>query len=349
MKDAGDSRPALTRERLARLPKAELHTHLDGCVRPATLLELADQAGVELPAATSEGIADVMLVRHARNLEEYLDRYKVTVGVLQSADALARVARELVEDAAAETIRYLEVRFCPALHAPGVSIEEALDAVCDGLRVGEQATGTITRVIACGLRTLPPSTSLAIARAAVRHRDTRVLAFDLAGGEAGHPPAAHRAAFETARDGGLRITCHAGEGAGAEYIRQALALCHAERIGHGVRLEEDPVLQTDVATRGIPLEMCLTSNVHTRTVARLDAHPFSRYLALGIPVTLNTDSRLMDRTTLTEEYWLAHTALGLDAGALRRVALHAFQHAFLEDADKAALVRRVTPELEELA
>ncbi len=338
----------LSREDLARLPKAELHTHLDGCVRPATLLALAERAGVALPAATPDGVADVMLVRHAHNLEEYLDRYKVTVSVLQSPDALARVARELVEDAAAEAIRYLEVRFCPALHAPGVSIPGALEAVLDGLRAGEQATGTIARVIACGLRTLPPATSLAIARAAVGQGDARIVAFDLAGAEAGHPPGIHREAFAAAREGGLRLTCHAGEGAGADYIHEALALCHAERIGHGVRLAEDPGLETEVATRAIPLEMCLTSNLHTRTVATLEAHPLPRYLALGIPVTLNTDSRLMDRTSLTQEYWLAHTVLGLDAAALRHVALNAFRHAFLDDGDKTALLKRVTLELEEL-
>jgi len=338
----------LTRDALRRLPKAELHTHLDGCLRPATLLELAGAAGVPLPASTPAGVADAMLVRHARSLEEYLQRYIVTVQVMQSHAALVRVARELAADAAADGIRYLEVRFCPALHAPGVTLEGALEAVLEGLAAGEAAANILTRVIACGLRTLPPDTSLRIARAAVTYRDAGVAAFDLAGAEAGHPPEAHAAAFRAARDGGLRITCHAGEAAGADYVRAAREVCGAERIGHGVRLREDAALLRSFAERAVPLEMCLTSNLHTRAVSRLEDHPAARYLADGVPVTLNTDSRLMDRTTLTDEYWIAHTVLGLDAAALARVARTAFEHAFLPDDARTALLAEVAPALEAL-
>lgn len=336
----------LTRDALRRLPKAELHTHLDGCLRPATLLELAGTSGVALAASTPAGVADAMLVRHARNLEEYLQRYIVTVRVMQSRDALMRVARELAEDAAADGIRYLEARFCPALHAPGVTLEEALEAVLEGLAAGEASTGIRARVIACGLRTLPPDTSLRIARAAVTHRDAGVAAFDLAGAEAGHPPEAHAKAFRAARDGGLRITCHAGEAAGADYVRAAREECGAERIGHGVRLREDGALLRTFADRAVPLEVCLTSNVHTRAVARLEDHPVAAYLAAGVPITLNTDSRLMDRTTLSDEYWLAHTRLGLDAAALRRIARAGFEHAFLPDDERRALQAEVTPAIE---
>jgi adenosine deaminase len=336
----------LTRDALGRLPKAELHTHLDGCLRPATLLELAGASGVALAASTPGGVADAMLVRHARNLEEYLQRYLVTGQVLQSRDALIRVARELAEDAAADGIRYLEARFCPALHAPGVTLEEALEAVLEGLAAGETSTGIRTRVIACGLRTLPPDTSLRIARAAVTYRDAGVAAFDLAGAEAGYPPEAHATAFRAARDGGLRITCHAGEAAGADYVRAAWETCGAERIGHGVRLRDDGALLRTFADRAVPLEVCLTSNVHTRAVARLEHHPVTAYLGAGVPITLNTDSRLMDRTTLTDEYWLAHTRLDLDAGALRRIALAGFEHAFLPAGQRRALLAEVTPAIE---
>jgi adenosine deaminase len=342
------SEPAgLTKETLRRLPKAELHTHLDGCLRPATLLELAAEADVPLPGTTPEAVADGMLVRHAHNLEEYLQRYVTTVRVLQSETALRRVARELVDDARAEGIRYLEIRFCPALHEPGTTIDGALEAVLAGLR--EAADRTISaRVIACGLRTLPPDTSLAIAHAAVRHRDHGVVAFDLAGSEAGHPPGAHALAFDAARAGGLRITCHAGEAAGPGYIREAIERCGAERIGHGVRLGEDPALRDKVRARGIPLEVCLTSNLHTHTVTNLAAHPAADYAAAGIPITLNTDSRLMDRTTLTDEYRIAHTVLGFDAGMLARIARAGFEHAFLPDDEKRALLAEVTPAIEAL-
>lgn len=336
----------VTRAWVAGLPKAELHTHLDGCLRPGTLLELAEEQGVRPPAPTPEGIADAMLVRDARNLDEYLERFFITVGVLRSAGALARVARELVEDAAADGIRYVEIRFCPALHGPEVGLEEAIEAVLDGLAAGERETGGIARVIACGLRTLPPATSVAIARAAGRYVGRGVVAFDLAGAEAGHPAEAHAEAFRVAARGGLRLTCHAGEAAGPASIRAALETCGAERIGHGVRLAEDPALEAEVAARGVPLEMCLTSNVHTRAVARIEAHPARRYLRLGIPVTLNTDGRLMDRITLGDEYWLAHTALGFEAAELVQVARNAFAHAFLADHEKAALLARVGPDLD---
>ena len=336
----------VTREWLARLPKAELHTHLDGSLRPTTLLDLAEAVGVRLPAPTAPALADAMLVRHARNLNEYLERYVVTVSVMRSAAALTRIARELVEDAAAESIRYLEVRFCPALHGPEVGLEETIEAVLEGLAAGERETGTIARLIACGLRTLPPATSLAIARAAMQFADRGLVAFDLAGAEAGHPAEAHAEAFRAARSGGLRITCHAGEAAGPESIRAALTACGAERIGHGVRLRDDPALEADVAARGIALEMCLTSNVHTHAVARIEEHPVRRYFDLGIPVTLNTDSRLMDRITLADEYWKAHTALGFTAPELARVARNAFGHAFLPDDERRRLLAAVTPELE---
>jgi adenosine deaminase len=336
----------VTREWLARLPKAELHTHLDGCLRPTTFLELAEAAGVRPPGTTPEAIADALLVRHARNLDEYLERYIITVSVMRSAGALARIGRELVEDAAAEGIRYLEVRFCPALHGPEVPLPQAIEAVLDGLAAGERATGTLARLIACGLRVLPPETSLAIARVATRYAGRGVVAFDLAGAEAGHPAAAHAEAFAVARRGGLRVTCHAGEAAGPESIRAALTACGAERLGHGVRLREDPALEAEVADRGIPLEMCLTSNVHTRAVRRLEDHPARRYLELGIPVTLNTDSRLMDRTTLTDELWMAHTVLGFTAEDLLRVIRNGFAHAFLPDGERRRLLAAVMPELE---
>jgi adenosine deaminase len=339
----------MTPEEVRALPKAELHTHLDGCVRPETLLELADAAGVDLRVATPQAVRDSMLVRDARDLDDYLSRYVVTVSVLRTGAALARVAQELVEDAGAENVRYLEVRFCPALHAPGVSLDGALEAVAEGLARGARATGTVARIIACGLRTLPPATSLAIARAALRHRDRGVVAFDLAGAEAGHPPEAHAEAFRVAAAGGLRITCHAGEAAGPAFIRQALGTCGAERIGHGVRLADDAALEAEVADRGIPLEMCLTSNLHTRAVSRLADHPLRRYAARGIPVTLNTDSRLMDGTTLSDEYWTAHATLGLTRSDLAVVARAAFAHAFLPDDEKRRLLAAVTPALEAFA
>lgn len=339
---------AVTRELLARLPKAELHVHLDGSLRPATMLELADAAGVTLPADSPQALADHMLVREAKNLEEYLDRFVVTLSVMQTTAALERIAYEFVTDVARENVRYVEVRYCPALHMPALSLEEAVEAPLAGLRRGEAETGTIARVIFCGLRTLPPATSLDMARAAVRYRDHGIVAFDLAGAEARHPAADHVDAFRYAAEHGLAITCHAGEGDGTASIRQAIERCHAQRIGHGVRLHEDGDLERLVRDRGIPLEMCLTSNMHTRTVPDVSRHPIRRYFDAGITVTLNTDSRLMDGVSLSDEYWKAHTRLGFDRSELERISLSAFEHAFLPEAEKRALIERVARELEEI-
>ncbi|HWP38631.1 MAG TPA: adenosine deaminase [Gemmatimonadales bacterium] len=339
----------ISRDFLHRLPKAELHVHLDGCIRPTTMIELAREQGVKLPADDPKALARAMFVRHAQSLEEYLDKYTVTLSVMQTAAALERIAYEFVVDSAAENVRYVEVRYCPALHSPALTYTRAIEASLAGLKRGEAETGTIARLIICGLRTLPPSVSLDLARAAVEYRGDGVVAFDLAGSERGHPARDHARAFEHARGHGLACTCHAGEGDGPESIRQALEICGAQRIGHGTRLHEDPALAEYVCEHGIPLEVCLTSNLHTHTVTNLANHPAAEYIRRGCQVTLNTDSRLMDATTLTDEYRVAHQKLGLEVDEVKRVALNAFRAAFLPEAEKTALLARVTAELSEVA
>ena len=340
--------PRLTKDALRRWPKAELHVHLDGALRPATMLELARAQGIRLPADTPEALAKAMLVRDAKNLEEYLQKYEITLSVLQTAQALERVAYEFVVDVAAENVRYVEVRYSPLLHRPALTLTQAIEAPLAGIRRAESETGTKVGLIVCGIRTRPPAESLELARAAADYRTAGVIAFDLAGAERGHPAREHRAAFEYAAAHGMACTCHAGEGDGPASIQQALHECGATRIGHGTRLGEDPALLEEVVARKIPLEMCLSSNVHTHTVAQVAEHPFKRYLQQGVVVTLNTDGRLTDGVTLTDEYYLAHAALGLSPDDLSRVVLNACESAFLPDYEKVALVSRVQSELEAL-
>jgi len=340
--------PRLTKEILRRWPKAELHVHLDGALRPATMLDLARQQAIRLPADTPEALAQVMLVRDAKSLEEYLQKYEITLSVLQTADALERVAYEFVVDVAAEHVRYVEVRYSPLLHRPALTLAQAIEAPLRGIRRAEAETGTKVGLIVCGIRTRPPAESLELARAAAEYRSAGVIAFDLAGAERGHPARDHRAAFEYAAAHGMACTCHAGEGDGPHSIHQALHECGARRIGHGTRLAEDPSLLDEVVQRRIPLEMCLSSNVHTHTVATVAEHPFKRYLQQGVVVTLNTDGRLTDGITLTDEYYLAHAALGLSQDELARVVLNACESAFLPEYEKVALVSRVQSELEAL-
>ena len=341
-------KPRLTKESLRRWPKAELHVHLDGALRPATMLDLARRQGIQLPADTPDALAKAMLVRHAKNLEEYLEKYQITLSVLQTAEALERVAYEFVVDKAAENVRYVEVRYSPLLHRPALTLAQAIEAPLAGIRRASAETGTKVGLIVCAMRTKPPAESLELARVAAEYHSAGVTAFDLAGAERGHPAKEHRTAFEYAAGHGMACTCHAGEGDGPHSIHQALHECGAQRIGHGTRLLEDPALFDEVVQRRVPLEMCLTSNVHTHVVPSVAEHPFKRYFQQGVVVTLNTDGPLTDGITLTDEYFLAHAVLGLSPDELQRVVLNGCESAFLPEYEKVALVSRVQSELDEL-
>jgi adenosine deaminase len=346
----GGGPPRISKDVLRRWPKAELHVHLDGALRPQTMLELARAQGVRLPAETPDALAQALHVKHAKSLEEYLTKYEITLSVMQTAAALERIAYEFVLDAAADGVRYVEVRYSPLLHRPALSLTQAIEAPLAGIRRGEaELRGRIkVGLIVCGIRTRPPAESLELARAAADYRTVGLVGFDLAGAEGGHPARDHRAAFEYAARHGLACTCHAGEGDGPHSIHQALHECGASRIGHGTRLGEDPALLEYVIDRKIPLEMCLTSNLHTHAVAAIAEHPFKPYLDRGVVVTLNTDGRLVDGISLTDEYFLAQGAFGLGPQDLARVVLNACESAFLPDYEKVALVSRVQSELEAL-
>jgi adenosine deaminase len=339
----------LTPELLRRLPKAELHVHFDGSLRPATLLELARRAGVPLPASDAASLARYMLVDDARNLEDYLRRFDLTVAVLQTPDAIERVAFEMVEDAAADGIRYLEVRYCPSLSTKGgLTLSQVFEAELRGLRRGEAEFGVRTGVIACSLRHFEPAKSAEIARSAVEFRGHGVVAFDLAGGEAGRPPSVHAEAFDLAAEGCLGITVHAGEAAGADSIAEAVHRCHADRIGHGTRLFENRLLRDYLRDRRTTIETNLTSNVQTRVVARVAEHPVREYYDAGVAVTLCTDNWLMSGVSLSREYWLAHTELGFTAGEIRELILNGFRGAFLPWPEKQQMLAGVSDELSAL-
>jgi adenosine deaminase len=336
----------LTRELLVRLPKAELHVHLDSALRPETMIALARQARFTLPTSDPDALRKFMLVRDASSLEDYLARFEYTIPLLQTPEAIERVAYEMVEDAARDGLRYLEVRYCPRLSTRGgLTMEAALEAELRGLARGEHDFGVVTRVINCSLRHYAPDVSVAIARLSVAYRDRGVVAFDLAGGEAGRPPGVHQAAFDIAADGDLAITIHAGEAAGAASIAEAVHHCHANRIGHGTRLHEDPRLRDYLRDRRLPIEINITSNVQTRAVARAAEHPVRRYLDAGLVVTLCTDGWLMNGVTLSDEYWLAHTELGFTRAEIDRCILNGFASAFLPWPERRVMVERVAEEL----
>lgn len=335
-------------ELVRRLPKAELHCHLDGSLRAGTLLELSTARGIQLPHRTAEALRPWMRADDAHNLGEYLARFDITLAVMQTAAELERIAHELVLDAALDGIRYLEARFCPTLHVrEGLSLDAVMDAVLRGLARGERETGTVARVIVCALRSLPWPHAMEMAELAVSYKDRGVVAFDLAGGELGNPAHAHAAAFDFARNSNLAVTVHAGEGDGAHSIHEAVHRCGANRIGHGTRLQEDPALEAYVIDRQIPLEVCPTSNVQTRVANTFAEHPLARYVSLGAVVTINTDNTLVSGVSLTDEYMHCAQHLGYDLPQLASLALASFDAAFLPYRQKRALreaaAREITP------
>jgi adenosine deaminase len=335
--------------KLRQLPKAELHCHLDGSVRPTTLLELGREARVQMPKHTPEELAEFMRVDDARTLEDYLRRFDVTVSVMQTEDALERIAYELAEDAAEDGVRYIEVRNAPILNVVrGLTLVQAIEAPLRGLRRAEKELGVIGRFIVCALRNFTPEDSLAMAQLAVEFKNEGVVAFDLAGGEKGNPAARHVEAFRYAREHNLAVTVHAGEGDGAESVREAVHICGANRIGHGTRLIEDPELTQYVNDRRIALEICLTSNVQTRVADSYEAHPLREYFDRGLNVTLNTDNRLMSGTTLTDEYVHAAERLGFTVDELAGIALNGFESAFLPWEERVMLIEEASDRIEEL-
>jgi adenosine deaminase len=337
----------LTRELIQRLPKAELHVHLDGSLRPATMLELARQAGVALPSTDPDELRRFMLVDDARDLEDYLHRFDITIALLQTPEAIERVAYEMVADAARDNLRYLEIRYCPRLSCrEGLSLDEVIVAERRGLLRGERDFGIRTAIINCSLRHYSPAVSREIAEHSVRCRGHGVVAFDLAGGEAGRPPGVHGEAFDVALNGLLGVTVHAGEAAGPESIAEAIHRCHANRLGHGTRLKENQALQDYVRDRRICIETNITSNLQTHAVDRASNHPVRRYFDAGLNVTLCTDSWLMSGVSLSDEYWLAYRELGFNRAEIDRLILNAFESAFLPWPERQVLVNQVREELE---
>ena len=339
----------VTRELLEKLPKTELHVHLDGSLRAETMIELAREYGITMPKWDADELREHMHVKDARNLVDYLARFDTTLSVMQTEAALERIAYELAEDNARENVRYMEVRYSPVLNIQGgLSLDQAVDAPIRGLRRAEKDFGIRTAVIICGIRNMSTETSMQLAELTVDHRDRGVIAFDLAGAEYNYPAKKHREAFYKVINANIAATIHAGEAYGPESIHQALHYCGANRIGHGTRLFEDPVLMQYVNDFRIPIEICITSNVQTKAVNSFEEHPVRLYYDEGLVVTLNTDNRLMSGTTVTDEYLRAHEHLGFTWDELCDIAVMGFQSAFLPYQEKMALVERVKEEIASL-
>lgn len=363
---------------LRGLPKVLLHDHLDGGLRPATVAELARDQGYDALPADEVGALTRWFSESADSgsLVRYLETFEHTVGVMQTVDALRRVARESVLDLAADGVVYAEVRYAPEQHQQrGLSLDEIVEAVNQGLREGEQEVGSAggsghpIRVQAIVSAMRQADRGLEGAELAVRHRDAGVCGFDIAGPEDGFPPTRQQAAFDLLRRAGLHITIHAGEAFGLPSIREALHDCGAERLGHGIRIVDDIMLEgrpvaedlagaiararhdpaalrlgdlaTEVRDRAVPLELCPSSNVQTGAAPSLEEHAITLLRDLGFRVTLNTDNRLMSATSMTREAQLLVDRAGWTLVDLGRVTVDAMRSAFLPEDEREELVRAV--------
>ena len=338
----------MSAEHLRRLPKTDLHVHLDGSLRIETILELAQEQGVTLPASDPEGLRKAIHAgENTGSLVKYLEAFDVTLKVMQTDDALYRVAYELAEDAARENVRYMEVRYSPMLHVrQGLKLTEVVETVLRGLHDAELDYAIESKLILCGIRNISPASSLEMAELVVAYKGRGVVGFDLAGAEYDHPAKDHNEAFSLVRKNNINVTIHAGEAYGPPSIAQALHVCGAHRIGHGCRLREDGDLLHYVVDHRIPLECCPSSNVQTGAIASLETHPLRLYKNLGARVTINTDNRLITDTTVSKELWLTHARIGLNFADIRQIVLNGFKSAFLPFHEKQRYLAAVSKQLD---
>jgi adenosine deaminase len=332
---------------LHRLPKTDLHCHLDGSVRIDTVLDLARKQGVKLPTFDRSELHRMLVAGEAvTSLDDYLRAFDVTLSVMQAEAALERCAYELAEDAWSENVRYIEVRYSPLLHPrDGLRPAQVVEAVLRGLRMAKRELGIRYGVILCAIRSLGPESSLRIAELCIAFKNRGVVGFDLAGSEVNNPAKLHKHAFQLVVDNNINCTAHAGESFGPDSVHQAIHKCGAHRIGHGTRLVESGDLLNYVNDHRIPLEVCPSSNLQTRAATSWDTHPVDFFVDYGLRVTINTDNRLMSDTTVTKELHLCHQHYGWSLQTIKEIIIAGFKSAFMPYREKADLVADISREL----
>ncbi|WP_329425932.1 adenosine deaminase [Streptosporangium sp. NBC_01495] len=342
-----------TFEQIRLAPKVLLHDHLDGGLRPETIIDLARESGYDrLPATETESLrAWFREAADSGSLERYLETFDHTVGVMQTREALVRVAAECAEDLANDGVVYAEVRYAPEQHtSTGLSLEEVIEAVQEGFGAGSEGRGIRVGTLLTAMR--HQARSMEIAELAVRYRDAGVVGFDIAGAEAGYPPTRHLDAFEYLQRENAHFTIHAGEAFGLPSIWQAIQWCGADRLGHGVRIIDDISVQGEgepklgrlaayVRDKRIPLEMCPTSNLQTGAATSMAEHPIGLLRRLNFRVTVNTDNRLMSDTSVSEEFAKLSEAFGYGWDDMLWFTVNAMKSAFLPFDERLALINGV--------
>ena len=347
------SEDSYTEAQVRRAPKVLLHDHLDGGVRPATVIDLARESGYDgLPTTDPDDLAAWFTAGAARgDLVLYLEGFDHTVGVMQTPEALERVAAECAEDLADDGVVYAEIRFAPEQHLEaGLTLDQVVEAVLAGLRRGATDRPVTVGLLLSAMRTAANSAD--IAELALRHRDAGVVGFDIAGSESGSPPSRHLDAFRRIAEANHHITIHAGESFGLPSIWEALQFCGAERLGHGVRIVDDIELGSDgearlgrvahlVRDRRVPLELCPTSNVHSGAAKSIEEHPVGLLMDLKFRITVNTDNRLMSATSLSQEFDQLVNTFGIGWDRIARLTINAMKSAFVPFDERVELLDRV--------
>ncbi|MDF2925988.1 MAG: adenosine deaminase [Paenibacillaceae bacterium] len=343
-------KPKETREWLSQFPMIDLHVHLDGSVKPDTLLELAAEQGEPLTIACKQELADRMQINDScRSLKEYLSKFDFVLPYLQTGRALERVAYETVLQSAACNGKYIEVRFAPLLHTrQGLGVDEVIRRVLAGLKRGEEQFGVLARGIAICMRHHDPLRNLEVVEAAASFRKQGLAAVDLAGDEASFPPLLHEAVFARAHRLGIPVTIHAGEAAGPENIYDAIVRLGARRIGHGVRAKESDRVLKFVSEHRVPLELCPVSNIQTKAVPGWEMYPVREYFEQGLVLTINTDNPTVSGTTLLREYTVLADRFGFSPQEIARLIMNSVQAAFVEEREKKALLGQFRERFREL-
>jgi adenosine deaminase len=354
MPEPSGTTPVPTRDVVRRAPKVLLHDHLDGGLRPSTILEISDEIGHELPAGDADALGSWFVAAcDSGSLPRYLSTFDHTIAVMQRVQDIRRVARECVEDLAEDGVVYAEVRYAPEQHlSAGLSLQEVVDAVREGFEEGEAAareagTPIVVRQLLTAMR--HQARSMEIAQLMIENRNRGAVGFDIAGAEAGYPPTRHLDAFEYLQRENAHFTIHAGEAFGTPSIWQALQWCGADRLGHGVRIIDDITVGDDgrvelgllasyVRDKRIPLEMCPTSNLQTGAAPSIAEHPIGLLTELRFRVTVNTDNRLMSGTSMTQEMQKLVDAFGYTVADLRWFSVNAMKSAFLPFDERLAII-----------
>ncbi|MEQ8198849.1 MAG: adenosine deaminase [Clostridiaceae bacterium] len=329
--------------KLHRLPKVELHLHLDGSVRGETMWELLKASGEEVPFDNYEDFEKIIGIKgKCSSLKEYLESFQYPIKIMQTKDNLTRISRELMEDLAKDGVIYAEVRFAPYFHQEkGLTIEEVIEAVLEGLSQGEKMYGVRSRLILCAMRGFPEDKNMELIKRCTKFLNSGVAAADLAGNEHDFPPEESREVFEVAKKSGYHVTIHAGETGKEENIEKSINITGAERIGHGVFAYKNPDVISLIKDKNIFLEMCPTSNVNTNAVNSIGEHPIRQYFLQGIKVTVSTDNRTVSRISLTEEMNKLIKEAGFTLEDVVILTKYAAEGAFCDESTRLWIISRI--------